>query len=286
MSDALALAKRHHAKGEFPEAAAHYLAHFTQHPDDAESAFLLAQLYSHLGNPTMARDLIGATLPLFPRNGLLRALMGWFVMAEGKHHEAEDWLVQAAILEPTSSLVWCYLAMAASARGRWDQTHALFRHALAVNADDVVARYNYALALLRRGIWRKGWTWYEHRWDTPGFAAQHRRHSPGTLWKGEPIRGKTLLVQHEQGQGDLLMFARYLPILARETGARVFLEVGRPELGPLLERHRAALGVEMLVSVGDLLPDCDHHVPIMSLPHRLRRWAPLWEGPYLGRKAS
>ncbi|MBY0432123.1 MAG: hypothetical protein K2Q10_13050, partial [Rhodospirillales bacterium] len=65
------------------------------------------------------------------------------------------------------------------------------------------------------------------------------------------------------GFGDLLQFARYLPLL-RRRGARVVLEC-RPPLRPLLEGW---VGANALVAPGEAVA-ADLFVPLMSLPGRL-----------------
>ena len=55
------------------------------------------------------------------------------------------------------------------------------------------------------------------------------------LWLGEyPLARKTVLLHAEQGFGDTIQFARYVPLLAA-TGAKVVLEV-QPELTALMAR--------------------------------------------------
>ena len=94
-----------------------------------------------------------------------------------------------------------------------------------------------------------------------------RRRSLGKpLWLGEyPLARKTILVHAEQGLGDTIQFARYVPQLAR-TGAKVVLEVPK-ELVALLSRLE---GVASVVARGDALPAYDVHCPAGSLPLALR----------------
>lgn len=85
---------------------------------------------------------------------------------------------------------------------------------------------------------------------------------PQPLWDGrEPLAGKTLLLQAEQGLGDTLQFCRYASV-AQQQGARVVLEA-QPPLVPLL---RSLQGASQVVARGDPLPAFDVHCPLMSLP--------------------
>jgi hypothetical protein len=68
-------------------------------------------------------------------------------------------------------------------------------------------------------------------------------------------------VYHEQGFGDSINMARYVPLLAC-MGARVILEV-QPPLKPLMSRIEGAAAV---VATGEPLAAFDYHCPLMSLP--------------------
>jgi ADP-heptose:LPS heptosyltransferase len=83
------------------------------------------------------------------------------------------------------------------------------------------------------------------------------------MWLGkESIEGRTILVHVDEGLGDTIQFARYLPLVAAR-GARVILVVERP-LYPLLS---GLPGVSQCVAFASgPLPDFDMHCPIGSLP--------------------
>jgi hypothetical protein len=90
--------------------------------------------------------------------------------------------------------------------------------------------------------------------------AQRKYSRP--LWLGEhAVAGKTLLLHAEQGFGDTIQFARYIPLLAR-AGANVVLEA-QPDLHALLAPLE---GVHGIVPRGAALPPFDRHCPIGSLP--------------------
>ena len=95
---------------------------------------------------------------------------------------------------------------------------------------------------------------------------QLQRTFAAPRWTGaQPLAGKTLLVHADEGLGDTLQFCRYLPVLEAQ-GARVVFEV-QPTLKPLLG-SLAMRGA--LVGRGELLPEYDLHIPLLSLPLALR----------------
>jgi hypothetical protein len=76
------------------------------------------------------------------------------------------------------------------------------------------------------------------------------------------LKGKTILVQREQGFGDTIQFARYMPIVTAK-GANVVALVQEP-----LRRLFSTLpGVGSLIGVDDVLPAHDYQTTLMSLPH-------------------
>ena len=78
-------------------------------------------------------------------------------------------------------------------------------------------------------------------------------------WKGWPLAGGRILLQSEQGLGDTLQFARYIPFI-RGRGGVPIIECQRP-LVPLMA---SVEGVEEVIASGYRSPS-DCHAPMMSL---------------------
>ena len=83
---------------------------------------------------------------------------------------------------------------------------------------------------------------------------------PGPVWTGDAPAGRTILVHAEQGFGDTIQFARYLPLIA-ERGAQVVLACDA-RLTPLLGMLQGVV----VVSCDQELPAYDAWIDQMSLP--------------------
>ena len=93
-------------------------------------------------------------------------------------------------------------------------------------------------------------------------------------WNGvDSIAGKTVIVYCEQGFGDIIQFARYIPAL-KNLGCRIIMHC------PIeLQRVLAQLYVAMIDKETVDLPPHDYHIPSMSLPFVLN--CDVETGPYL-----
>lgn len=126
---------------------------------------------------------------------------------------------------------------------------------------DPTLGWNQALILLTAGRLAEGWPLLENRWRAKGFPTPPRaRNTP--LWRGEDLRGRSILLYEEQGRGDAIQFVRYAPLLAAR-GASVIVEVG----ADLVALFRCSLaGAATVIAVGDPVAPTDFVCPLMSLP--------------------
>ncbi len=138
-------------------------------------------------------------------------------------------------------------------------------YSLALGLDPALleARWNLSIVDLTLGRWTPGWEGYELR-----FKHSELRDSVGAREFKEPrwsqdlnIAAKRILIYSEQGLGDAIQFSRYLLLLSR-LGAQVIFEV-QPALKRLFENLE---GVTSLCIRGEVLPDFDYYLPLLSLP--------------------
>jgi len=135
-----------------------------------------------------------------------------------------------------------------------------YQRALALDPGDHAARFELGLAHLLLGDFSQGWPLYESRKAVLGDPAAGL--APARAWTGhDDIAGARLLVLAEQGLGDTLQFARFVPGLAA-LGARVTLRAPRT-LAPLLARSLPGVAI---VDDRAPVPNHDRHCALMSLP--------------------
>ena len=101
----------------------------------------------------------------------------------------------------------------AIAEGRFEEAAAALDRALALNPALDVTRMLRGMNLLRLGRYAEGWPDYAALEAVSGLRPDVR----ATVWRGESLAGKTLLVTDDQGYGDSIQFFRYAPLL-REAG--------------------------------------------------------------------
>src|SRR5262249_6585754 len=131
------------------------------------------------------------------------------------------WLRRGLSVQPAYAEGWNNLASLLLHAGAPRKAARAAEQALRCRPDWAEPRWNLALATLASGDLERGFALYEAR-----FGLARDRFTPvlANAWAGSRVRpGEEILVRAEQGYGDMLQFARYLPALA-ERGIRVVLE--------------------------------------------------------------
>jgi len=142
-----------------------------------------------------------------------------------------------------------------------DAAIASFDKAISLEPDLAEAYFNKSIALLLKGDYKAGWPLYEWRWVNDNKAALNR-HPNLEVWSGkQPLKGKRILIQSEQGFGDTIQFCRFIRRVS-ELGAHVVFEVDAV-LASLMLRVQ---GVNEILIKGQPVPPVDYKVQLMSLP--------------------
>jgi Glycosyltransferase family 9 (heptosyltransferase) len=143
---------------------------------------------------------------------------------------------------------------------RLDEALAVCAQVRAIAPGNADAVFLLSELQLLTGDFEAGWIGREARWKTR--VTKGYPNLPQPMWLGDgPVEGKTILVFADEGLGDTIQFARYIPVLAAR-GARVILWVD----DPLVSLLSGLSGVSRLLRSSEPLPDFDLHCPIGSLP--------------------
>jgi tetratricopeptide (TPR) repeat protein len=144
---------------------------------------------------------------------------------------------------------------------------ALHSYVKAINIrglDDENLLFKISQALLVNGAWEEGFELFEHR---TSLDTAHREHINIVRWQGQPLSGKNLLIECEQGFGDSIQFSRYFNLL-HNMGA--ILTVACPE--PLIDLFAHSFPNDNFLLPNSVIEskNIDFYVPIMSLPGLLQ----------------
>jgi hypothetical protein len=176
-----------------------------------------------------------------------------------QYAEAMDHLQHVVAAEPERAEAYNSLGYLLSRQRQPQKAIAYYEQAIELQPQYAQAHFNLGMTLLQLGDYSRGFTEYDWRWRTGQFTPFQ---CPHPQWDGRPIPDKTLLIHTEQGAGDAIQFARYLPLAAQRC--KKLILVCRGDLIPLF----ATLpGVAQIREAGTItVSEFDTYLPLLSLP--------------------
>ena len=224
--------------------------------DQPEAAFLRGTALNALGDAERAIHALEQAVSRDPENAAAWLNLGNAYADIDRLEAAEQHCRRALLLAPDLAEAHASLGFILTSLGRLDAAIAACDEAIRLRPDFAQAHWNQAVAALLAGDFALGFSKYEWR-------KRHDRYRrdfinlPGPQWDGSDLAGRTILVHAEQGFGDTIQFARYLPLI----GGSVVLACERPVV-PLLAQLR---GVDVVPKEA-ALPAYDCWIDQMSLP--------------------
>ena len=270
-------------------------------PEMMDARETLAMCLRDEGRYDEALEQIVSCIERSPGRATSIDLLASILLETARFDDLVKWMNRLMELAPKEfwGPMYSNLAMAHSGLGQMELAVAAHRKACEIWDEDSVPRFNLALCLLSMGELKEGFQLYEKR---AGLASSVKRFLEPE-WDGSPIPGKRLVVHVEQGLGDTLQYARFLPMIKERSQAHVIFEC-QPELMDIMGRCKGhdeiieramdfrAPDVELdqrisLMSVGKLfLPDLESiptELPyIFPLEDKVQAWRKrLGDGPEL-----
>jgi tetratricopeptide (TPR) repeat protein len=179
-----------------------------------------------------------------------------------RDEEALSWFDKALALRPDFIMALINKASSLAQMRRIDETITTYRQVQTIDPGNAEAESYLSLIHRLIGNFEAGWPGQKARWNAEMRAESYpdfHQH----LWLGkEDVNGKTILVFADEGLGDTIQFARYVPMLAAR-GAQVVLVV-EEALRLLLSRLPGV--IQCLPKPSNSLPPFDFHCPIGLLP--------------------
>lgn len=222
----------------------------------------LASAALEQGDPAAAEALSREAIAYCPDVGPAWNNLGVALREQERIEAAEFALTVALACSPDDDRQATNLAALLREDDRLDEAEGYLRALLESDPENVGGRFMLARVLLQRGDYAAGWPLFESRWEYRGEAPPGGQE---TLWRGEALAGKSLLVVGEQGFGDNLQTLRFVPAAADRAAATVLVVAA-----PLVELARRALSGRR-VDVTSEFPArrFDFFCPLFSLPRAL-----------------
>src|SRR5258708_5965931 len=247
----------------YEEALASYDSAVRMKPDSEAYQISRGNLFAELGRydeALAAYERAIALKPDSPGAHLNRANM---LMEQNGLEEALEACERSIALKPDYAPALVLKGNILLHSGRPEDAAAAYDRAVAEQPDYAEGHYHRGSALLIRGHFERGWRDFEHRWQVAdcGF---DRPVLQAREWRGEKLSGRSIIVYSEQGMGDAIQFARFLPRLAA-MGAKVTF-LCHPGLVRLFRPFAAEMEV---IGFCEAERRFDFQCAMMSLPERL-----------------
>lgn len=257
------LAQCYQAQGDVPGALGCYERILTIAPRHVPAFVGMGYFFLDAGWETDAVSAFESALSFDSDN--VSALNGFATCLRrmGRYQEAVVVLMRAVSMVPNDLGLKHNLAMLYGVMCDSCSEIALYREILSTTPQDGDTHFGLACALLMSGNLPEGWVEYEYRFFRTGNDALKPRESKLPQWKGGAVvyDESGLIIYAEQGFGDAIQFARYLPLVLQHF-KKVMVQV-KPALLELFESnfgHEVCVVTQIENELG-----YTHHIPMMSL---------------------
>jgi len=238
-------------------------------PDDTEALLNLGNILSHFNKFDEALESYRKILTIDPANTDACVNIGFLYMKMDECDKSLKYYNKALEMGHDREEVYFYIGSSFANQGKMPEAIEYFNKSLEINPNNARVLNNLGKALLINGDFKKGLELYELRLYESYYLKDNRIYASmpqHNKWRGEPLKGKTLYVYYEQGFGDVIQYARFMPLL-NSMGANVIFKV-QATFEQIF--RQSDLKAEI---INDSVPEeqinYDYHIPLMSLPYFL-----------------
>jgi tetratricopeptide (TPR) repeat protein len=257
----LALASRHQEEGRLDEAEAVLDNLLAEMPDETAALHEKGIVRFRRGDVVQAAALMERSVSLAPGSALFHRNLCEVYRVLGRRDKALAVGERAAALDPADPHCYHNLGVLHYDRRQPEAAIAAAEHALALDPEFPGAHLGIAEAALLSGDFARGWEEYEWRSRLAGVPPL-LPPSDRPQWDGRPLAaGETLVLIADQGYGDAIQFARYIPWAAARC--RDVAVACSPELQPAVGQLP---GIGRLFDDWQNAPDFAAFCPLSSLP--------------------
>lgn len=189
--------------------------------------------------------------------------LGWQLHIVGKTKEAFEHSMKAVELDPALAFGWLNLSIVHYIMGNTETAVSCALKANELLPDDPTAHIALAFAYMHNRQMAEGLKYFEARFR---YKLHQYLSFPFTRWKGE--RDRTIFIAADQGLGDTLSFARFVPAAA-ERSKFVHLCV-QPELVRLFDQAFGHIKNVNVMPLNTPFPAYDHWTTFVSLPTAMK----------------
>tara|TARA_B100000686_G_C16738543_1_gene945145 strand:+ start:177 stop:1754 length:1578 start_codon:yes stop_codon:yes gene_type:complete len=247
--------------GRFEEAVEAYHCILATDPENISALNNIGVTLQEAGKIDEAINTLNETNRLAPDDPMVQSNYAAALIKANRPDEALPLLESATRRNPNYAKSWSNLALTYEASLRLDK--ALNAHARAVSLEPQNAsiHYNRAMTYLLLGDFAEGFRSFEFR---RYLADRKPRKFAIPEWTSEPLDGAHILVHAEQGIGDTIQFARFIPLL-ENLGAQVSVSVHQS----LNKLAKWFSGTATVLEETPNPKDFDYQIALLSLPFRL-----------------
>jgi thioredoxin-like negative regulator of GroEL len=185
-----------------------------KNPEDPQTLYLMGYTLRATNQLGVALPVLSKAIARYPKDRPQQPNL-WMTYAATLHdlnrwEDAEKAFTSVLTMLPDDPKVMANIAATYVQRGAWRDAKNWADRALAINPDEHIAQISKGFACLSLGRWKEAWKYHEALYGNHVHTRVYC-NPPEPEWDG--TKGQTVVVQTDQGVGDIIMFSQCLPEL-------------------------------------------------------------------------